>query len=73
MHYNRAISFLFVNGTEIHKLKAKLTEINAILLCLENISKDFSADNMKKTWFYGYVYDVDYDAIAWYIRLFMIY
>ena len=49
LHYNRAISFLFVNGTEIHKLKAKLTEINAILLCLENISKDFSADNMKKT------------------------
>ena len=35
-------------------------------LCLGNISKDFPADNMKKTGFYGYVYDfsVDYDAIA---------
>ena len=35
-------------------------------MCLENISKDFSKDNMKKIGFYGYVYDfsVDYDAIA---------
>ena len=35
-------------------------------MCLGNISKDFSVDNMKKTGFYGYVYDfsVDYDAIA---------
>ena len=31
---------------------------------LRNISKDWSADNMKKTGFNGYVYDfsVDYDA-----------
>ena len=35
-------------------------------LCLGNISKDFSVDNMKKTGLNGYVYDcfVDYDAIA---------
>ena len=35
-------------------------------LCLGNISKDWSTDNMKKTGFNGYVYDfsVDYDAIA---------
>ena len=35
-------------------------------MCLGNISKDFSVDNMKKTGFDGYVYDfsVDYDAIA---------
>ena len=35
-------------------------------LCLGNISKDWSVDNMKKTGFNGYVYDfsVDYDAIA---------
>ena len=33
-------------------------------LCLGNISKDWSADNMKRTGFNGYVYDssVDYDA-----------
>ena len=35
-------------------------------LCLGNISKDFSVDNMKNTGLHGYVYDfnVDYDAIA---------
>ena len=33
-------------------------------LCLGNILKDWSPDNMKKTGFNGYVYDfsVDYDA-----------
>ena len=32
--------------------------------CLGNISKDWSANNMKKTGFNGYVYDfsTDYDA-----------
>ena len=61
-----ANSYLFVNGSEIHKLKAKDSEINAIPLCLWNISKDFSVENMKKAGFYGYGYDfsVDYDTIA---------
>ena len=58
--------YLFVNGTEIYKFKAKDSEIVATPLCLENISKDWSVDNMKKTGFNGYVFDfsVDYDAIA---------
>ena len=56
----------FVNDTEIHKFKAKDSEIVASPLCLGNISKDFSVDNMKKTGLNGYVYDfsVDYDAIV---------
>ena len=35
-------------------------------LCLGNISKDFSVDNMKKTGLKGYAHDftVDYDAVA---------
>ena len=35
-------------------------------ICLGNISKDWSADNMKRTGFTGYVYDfsVDYEAIT---------
>ena len=47
-----------------YKFKAKDSEIVATLLCLGNISKDWSIDNMKKTGFTGYVYDfsVDYDA-----------
>ena len=64
MHYNGANSYLFVNGTEIYKFKAKDSEIVATPLCLENISKDWSTDNMKKTGFTGYVYGfgVDYNA-----------
>ena len=57
LHYNGANSYLFVNGTEIYKFKAKDSEIVATPLCLGNISKDCSVDNMKKTWFNGYVYD----------------
>ena len=64
LHYNGANSYFFVNGTEIFKFKAKDSEIVASQLCLGNISKDWSADNMKKTGFNGYVYDfsVGYDA-----------
>ena len=66
LHYNGANSYLFVNGTEIYKFKAKDSEIVATPLCLGNISKDCSVNNMRKTGLNGYVYDfsVDYDAIA---------
>ena len=47
-HYNGANSYLFVNGTEIYKFKAKDSDIVASPLCLGNISEDFSVDNMKK-------------------------
>ena len=64
LHYNGANSYLFVNGTEIYKFKAKFSEIVASPLCLGNISKDWSTDNMKRTGCNGYIYDfsVDYDA-----------
>ena len=64
LHYNGANSYLFVNGTEIYTFKAKDSEIVATPLCLGNISKDWSADDMKKTGFNGYVYDfsVDFDS-----------
>ena len=57
---------MFVNGTEIYKFKAKDSGIVASPLCLGNISKDWSVDNMKKTGFNGYVYgfSVDYNSIA---------
>ena len=64
LHYNGANSYIIVNGTEIYKFKAKDSEIEATPLCLGNISKDWSLDNMKKAGFNGYVYhfSVDYDA-----------
>ena len=51
LHYNGANSYLFVNGTEIYKFKAKDSEIVATPLC-------------SGTGFNGYVCDfsVDYDA-----------
>ena len=66
LHYNGANSYLFVNGIEIYKFKAKDSEIVASPLCLGNISKDWSIDNRQyeKIGFNGYVDDfsVDYDA-----------
>ena len=64
LHFTGANSCLFVDGTEIYKFKAKDSEVVATPLCLGNISKDLSTDNMKKSGFNGYVYDfsVDYDA-----------
>ena len=44
LHYKGANCCLFVNGTEVHKFKAKDSEI-------------VSVDNMKKTGINGYVHD----------------
>ena len=57
MHYNGDNSYLFVNGREIIKFKAKDSEIVANPLCLGNISEDFPSANMKKTGLYGSVFD----------------
>ena len=48
LHYNGTDSYLFVNSTEIYKFKAKDYEIVATPLCLGNISKHWSADNLEK-------------------------
>ena len=65
LHFNGANNYLYVNGIEIIKFKAKDSEIIAYPLCLGNISKDWPGDNMKKTGWNGYIYDfsVDYNAI----------
>ena len=66
MYYNRANNYLFVNGAEVIEFKAKDSIITAYPLCLRNISKDWSVDNMTKTGLKNYLYDfsVDYNAIA---------
>ena len=45
LHYNGANSYLFVNGRNIYKFKAKDFEIVVRPLCL---GKEGSTDNMKK-------------------------
>ena len=66
LHYNGGNSYSFVNGTEIVKFKAKDSAVVTSPLCLGNISKDWSTDNMKKTGLAGYVYDfsVDYNVVT---------
>ena len=49
LHYNGTNNYLFLNGTEIYEFKARGSEIVVTPLCLGNISKAFSAGNMKKT------------------------
>ena len=48
LHYNGAKSYLFVNGTEIYKFKAKISETLVGPICLRNISKYWSVDSLKK-------------------------
>ena len=48
LHYNEASSYLFINGTEIHKFTAKDSEIVASPLCLGKISKDFLIPKKKQ-------------------------
>ena len=66
LHYNGTNSHLFVNGREIYKFKAKDSQTVATPVCLGNISKDWTVDNLKKTRLNGYVYGFssDYDAIG---------
>ena len=66
LRYNEANSYLFVNGTEIIKFRAKDSEVAAAPICLGNISIDWLIDNIKRTGLNGCVYDfsVDFDAIA---------
>ena len=46
--YNGSNSVLFVNATNIYQFKAKDSEIKKYPLCLGNIWKDVTANNMKK-------------------------
>ena len=67
LYHNGANSYLdlVVNGVEMHKFEVKDSEIVATPLYLENMLKEFSVDNMKKTGLNGYAYDfsVACDAI----------
>ena len=65
LYFNGANSYLFVNGKEIYKFKAKDSEIVLNILCLGNISKKVLADYMKKkTGLNGYVYNFGVDYVA---------
>ena len=53
LHYNGDDSCLFVNGKQELKFKAKDDQIVKEILCLGNISDDWTATNAEKTGFWG--------------------
>ena len=64
LHYNGNDSYLLVNGKQGLKFKAKDDQIVKEILCLGNISDDWTAANAQKTGFWGEIYDfaVDYTS-----------
>ena len=68
LHYNGNNSYLFVNGKQITKFKAKKSEIKANQLTLgsTSTSANLSSIEIKDCKLYGNVYDfsVDYSAIS---------
>ena len=66
LHYNVDNSYLFVNGKEVTKFKAKNSELIKYSMCLGGLSKDYTENSHKDTGLYGNVYDfsVDYSAIT---------
>ena len=67
LHYNGDNSYLFVNGKEVTKFKAKKSEIKVNQLTLGSISTsaNLSSSDIEDSKLYGNVYDfsVDYSAI----------
>ena len=61
--YNGDDSYLFVNGKEVLKFKAKAQSV-ITQLSLGNISADFNQTDRKSTELYGYVYDLIIDYLA---------
>ena len=62
LHYNRSISFLFVDATKIYQFKAKISEIKRLYIYLCNISNDFAINNIKETPLKG-IFSVEFNPI----------
>ena len=65
LHYNGDDSYLFVNGRQELKFKAKNDQLVKEKLCTGNFSDQWTTSESKKTGLYGNIYDfaVDYEAI----------
>ena len=66
LHYNGDDSYLFVNGRQESKIKAKTDQLVKEKLCIGNLSDQWTASESEKTGLYGNIYGflVDYQAIA---------
>ena len=65
LHYNSDNSYLFVNGKQELKFKAKNNQITDETLCIGNLSSEWTTSESEKTGLYGDIYDfvVDYKSI----------
>ena len=66
LHYNGDDSYLFVNGRQELKFKAKTDQLVEEKLCIGNLSDQWTASESEKTGLYGSIYDfvVDYEQIV---------
>ena len=65
LHYNGDYSYLFVNGRQELKFKAKTDQLVKEKLCIGNLSDQWTTSESEKTGLYGNIYDfvVDYEEI----------
>ena len=66
LHYNGDDSYLFVNGRQELKFKAKTDQLVKEKLCIGNLSDQWTASESEKTGLYGNIYDfvADYEEIV---------
>ena len=66
LHYNGGDSYLFVNGRQKLKFKAKTDQLVKEKLCMGNLRDQWTTSESEKTGVYGKIYDfvVDYEQIA---------
>ena len=66
LHYNGDDSYLFVNGKQELKFKAKTDQLVTEKLCIGNLSDQWTASESEKTGLYGNIYNfvVDYEHIV---------
>ena len=66
LHYNGDDSYLFVNGRQELKFKAKTDQLVKEKLCIGSLSDQWTASESEKTGLYGNIYDflVDCQAIV---------
>ena len=66
LHYNGNDSYLFVNGGQELKFKAKTDQLVKEKLCIRSLSDQWTTSESEKTGLYGKIYDfvVDYEQIS---------
>ena len=65
LHYSSNDSYLFVNGRQELKFKAKMDQLVKEKLCMGNLSDQWTTSESEKTGLYGNIYDfvIDYEEI----------